>query len=125
MSYQLTHDPDTVLRLLDKATVPRAHRYWSEYEEWLSQGGIPLPLDGPDPQRLEREWRDVQIESVKWLRERHRDEADMALNTKLNDAQFSELLVYLQQLRDWPQAAEFPSMDKRPAAPGWIALQVK
>lgn len=125
MSYQLTHDPDTVLRLLDKTTVPRSHRYWSEYEKWLEQGGVPLPQGGPDPQSLEREWRDSQIERIKWLRERHRDEADMAANTKLNEAQFSELLAYFQQLRDWPQAADFPSMDKRPMAPDWIALQIK
>ncbi|NWD44876.1 MULTISPECIES: hypothetical protein [Pseudomonas] len=125
MSYQLTHDPDTVLRLVDRATVPRSHRFWAEYEQWLEEGGIPVPQDGPVMQSLERDWRNSQIESIKWLRERHRDEADMAANTTLSSAQFFELLTYLQQLRDWPQAVEFPAMDKRPKAPGWISQQVE
>jgi hypothetical protein len=125
MSYQLTHDPDTVLRIIDRATVPRSHRYWSEYEQWLEAGGIPAPQDGPDAQSLERDWRNVQIESIKWLRERHRDEADMAANTTLSGTQFSELLAYLQELRDWPQALGFPEIDKRPKAPGWISQQVE
>lgn len=120
MNYQLTHDPNTVLRLPDRATVPRFHRFWDEYEQWLDSGGLPLPADERDLQSYERVWRDTEINTIKWLRERHRDEIDLGVASTLSSTQFSEILVYLQQLRDWPQTTGFPSATKRPKAPSWI-----
>ena len=72
----------------------------------------------------ERAWRDNELESVKWLRERHRDEQDLEQATTLTTDQFAELLSYMQQLRDWPQAKKFPEIKYRPVAPEWIAGQV-
>lgn len=71
----------------------------------------------------ERQWRDSEIESVKWLRERHRDQQEIGVTPSLSAIQFNELLVYIQALRDWPQASTFPSMDDRPPPPAWIADQ--
>lgn len=71
----------------------------------------------------ERAWRDNKLEAVKWLRERHRDEQDLEQATTLNTDQFAELLTYMQQLRDWPQAKKFPETKYRPVAPEWIATQ--
>ncbi|XMB47223.1 phage tail assembly chaperone [Pseudomonas fluorescens] len=71
----------------------------------------------------ERQWRDIEIEAVKWLRERHRDQQEIGVAPTLSAIQFHELLVYVQALRDWPQAFAFPSSDERPAAPEWIADQ--
>lgn len=68
-----------------------------------------------------RAWRDSEIESVKWLRERHRDESDLNIAHTLMADQFGELLTYMQALRDWPQTAEFPVEESRPVAPAWIA----
>jgi len=67
----------------------------------------------------ERVWRDEALESVKWLRDRHRDEQDMNLPTTLADNQFTELLSYMQALRNWPQSAEFPDSEHRPVPPEW------
>lgn len=73
--------------------------------------------------RQERGWRDGEVEAVKWLRERHRDEMDLAITTTLTTAQFKSLLTYLQALRNWPQSPSFPDLLQRPVAPGWIATQ--
>lgn len=74
-------------------------------------------------QTAERQWRDARIESINWLRERHRDQQELALTTTLSAQQFAELLAYMQQLRDWPQSQKFPEIEHRPTVPSWIADQ--
>ena len=71
-----------------------------------------------------RAWRDAEIESIKWLRERHRDESDIGLAHALSNEQFKELLTYLQQLRDWPQTETFPDLKSRPQKPLWLSSQL-
>lgn len=71
----------------------------------------------------ERLWRAAEIDRVKWLRERHRDEVDSARLTTLTPTQSGELLDYVQALRDWPVTAGFPDAEHRPDPPAWIALQ--
>jgi len=89
--------------------------------------GYPVLVDMPPP-TLEliaaqaRQWRDAEIESLQWLRNRHRDEIDSLRPTTMNTDQSGELLDYVQALRDWPNAAGFPT-DDRPLRPSWIALQ--
>ena len=73
----------------------------------------------------ERQWRDAEIERVQWLRERHRDEADLEREHTLNLEQFKQLLSYLQALRDWPQSPDFPAREQRPIQPDWIAEQTR
>lgn len=125
MNYQLTTDPDTVIQLSDGATVPRGHRFWDDYQQWLKDGGKPKPAFTLDPTVSERAWRDAEIESVKWLRERHRDEVDSDRPTTLTVQQSGELLDYVQALRDWPQTTKFPVQKYRPKKPGWIAEQTQ
>lgn len=45
--YQLTANPDQILRLSDRAFIPRnaANRDWKAYQAWLDQGHEPLPAD--------------------------------------------------------------------------------
>lgn len=92
--------------------------------------GLPILID-PPPLTLEqlavieRLWRDAQIDSVRWLRERHRDEVDSARSTTLTTEQSAELLDYVQALRDWPVASDFPRSECRPAEPSWVAGQTR
>jgi len=83
------------------------------------------PVVVPDPAVQERKWRDAELSSVMWLRERHRDQQELGGDTTLSGNQFSELLVYMQQLRDWPQSTNFPDSEHRPTAPTWIADQAQ
>lgn len=91
--------------------------------------GQPYLIDAPviekDHEGEERIWRDAEIDSVKWLRERHRDQLEVGATTTLTTEQFLELLLYLQSLRDWPQSPDFPNNEHRPTAPGWIVHQPK
>jgi hypothetical protein len=91
--------------------------------------GLPYLVDAPevdlDLPAQERTWRDAQLSAVMWLRERHRDQLEIAGTPTLTDEQFGKLLVYIQALRDWPQSPEFPVNQHRPVAPGWIAGQTQ
>ncbi|KTC26419.1 hypothetical protein AO239_07405 [Pseudomonas sp. ICMP 19500] len=92
--------------------------------------GKPVLLDPlpPSPEVLAeqaKQWRDAEIERVKWLRERHRDEIDSQRPTTLTVKQSGELLDYVQALRDWPKDAGFPAVPSRPVPPAWIADQVQ
>ncbi|MBT2339456.1 MULTISPECIES: phage tail assembly chaperone [Pseudomonas] len=88
--------------------------------------GLPILIDPPPPTAeelalAERQWRDAEIESVRWLRERHRDEIDSERPTTLTVAQSGELLDYVQVLRDWPLSPDFPDSACRPVEPPWVA----
>jgi len=91
--------------------------------------GLPYLIDAPevllDPAAQERQWRDAELSSFMWLRERHRDQLEIATATTLTSEQFKELLVYMQSLRDWPQSPDFPQAEHRPVAPSWIAEQTQ
>lgn len=75
-----------------------------------------------ESRQAERQRRDAELAARQWLRERHRDEQDLGRPTTLSNEQFTELLVYLQSLRDWPQYEAFPDSRQRPTAPKWIDL---
>ncbi|QQO00128.1 phage tail assembly chaperone [Pseudomonas sp. SW-3] len=127
MSYQLTQDPDTVIRLPDGATVPLHHRFWDEYQQWLASGGVPLPviLDSaseakPEPATVARAWRDQALAASQWLVDRDRDQQAAGTPMTLNSDQYHELLDYRQDLRDWPSTANFPKDFSKPLAPVWL-----
>lgn len=82
--------------------------------------------DSPTPEpaeMVERAWRDTELASIVWLRDRHRDQLELGVETTLTADQFEELLTYMQTLRDWPQSEAFPDTSQRPVAPTWIADQ--
>lgn len=91
--------------------------------------GLPYLVDAPivipDLAAQERGWRDDELSSVMWLRERHRDQLEVEAPTTLTVEQFKELLLYIQTLRDWPQSPDFPNLQHRPTTPEWIAEQIE
>lgn len=91
---------------------------------WLyANGAFSEKVESEEERRAaERLWRDVELAARQWLRERHRDEQDLGRPTTLSNEQFTELLAYLQALRDWPQAEAFPGPAQRPTPPSWIDL---
>ncbi|MDH1573769.1 MULTISPECIES: hypothetical protein [Pseudomonas] len=92
---------------------------WGDSEPFLED---PPPPTGEELAVVERRWRDMQLLATDGIVARHRDERDIGGPTTLNTAQFSELLEYRQDLRNWPQADAFPlCMRGRPPAPEWIA----
>lgn len=92
----------------------------------VAENGRPVLVDLPPPtgEQLavaERAWRDGELSRLFDLRDRHRDEVDMGIATTLTAEQFGKLLGYIQQLREWPQAAGFPAALARPVPPEWLA----
>ena len=74
----------------------------------------------PPSADTERQWRDAELSGMVWLRDRHRDQMEIGAGNTLSAGQFSELLVYLQALRDWPQSESFPDASARPFAPKFL-----
>lgn len=95
-------------------------------EEWLEDDSPELSYISPAQKAIaERFYRDQELKSVAWLRDRHRDQLEIEVETSLSAEQFNELLVYMQALRDWPQSTDFPNHEHRPVAPEWIADQTQ
>ncbi|MHA6126293.1 tail fiber assembly protein [Pseudomonas fluorescens group sp. PF-1] len=72
------------------------------------------------PEANARAWRDAEIVRVAWLRDRHRDELELGEETTVTAEQYSELLTYIRNLREWPATVGFPVDDSRPLVPVWI-----
>jgi hypothetical protein len=123
---QYKHSPVGVQRLPEGVFIPpdMGNKDWVSYLDWVAEGGKTQPLSTPEEDAsTERRWRDGEVEAVKWLRERHRDEVELGGATSLTVEQYGELLAYMQSLRDWPQSAKFPTQKYRPKKPGWIDQQ--
>jgi hypothetical protein len=45
-TYQLTTNADLITLVDTNTTIPRGHRLWAEYEDWLAAGNTPLPPPG-------------------------------------------------------------------------------
>lgn len=102
---------------------PEPGKFRSHDEQGLPILIDPPPLTQDQQAEQERQWRDAELATRQWLRDRHRDEQDLDRETTLSADQFAELLAYLQDLRDWPQSDQFPVVEHRPVAPSWIADQ--
>lgn len=83
------------------------------------------PVSSEQLADIERAWRDGQLTKTDGLVARHRDELDDGGATSLTAEQYADLQVYRRELRDWPQGAEFPLADHRPAAPPWLSAQLQ
>ncbi|PNV99083.1 phage tail protein [Pseudomonas protegens] len=73
-------------------------------------------------ERISRDWMLLNTDP---LIARHRDEVEAERPTTITAAQYKQLQGYRQDLRDWPQSADFPDVQHRPAAPPWIADQIE
>jgi len=88
--------------------------------------GAPVAIDPPglNAEQLvakERTWRDRLLVTATGMRDRHRDQLELSISPTLVPEQFVALLSYIQLLRDWPQSADFPNLEKRPEPPSWLA----
>ncbi|UVK81973.1 phage tail assembly chaperone [Pseudomonas sichuanensis] len=81
---------------------------------------VPLPPTSEESAAKERGWRDAELNALVWWRDRHRDQLEIGAGTTMTPEQFSELLVFMQALRDWPQSPAFPDSSARPVPPAFI-----
>ncbi|WP_434705154.1 tail fiber assembly protein [Pseudomonas sp. Z1-12] len=90
--------------------------------------GFPVLIDPPLPTfaqlvQQERVWRDGELLATDQMVTRHRDELEEGAVTTLTANQYGALQTYRRDLRNWPQAGEFPLIDHRPPTPDWLAMQ--
>lgn len=81
----------------------------------------PPPLDQAELETRERRWRDSALNATDGAVVRHRDELEADRETTLSADQYRELQAYRMELRDWPQAEQFPDTEARPLPPAWLA----
>lgn len=90
-------------------------------EEWLSDDSPDLIRESPEQgAAVERAWRDAELADLVGPRDRHRDQLELGVATTLTGEQFTELLAYVQVLRDWPQSVNFPDSSARPVQPTFL-----
>src|SRR5574340_24659 len=105
--YQLTKNPNEVIRLDDGAIVPRGHRWWNDYEAWLQAGGVPQPE--PDTRAVDaRAQRDGLLRACDWTQ---------SPDSPLTAAQKTAWAAYRQALRDVPEQTRFPGAIDWPTQP--------
>ncbi|MCD9570104.1 phage tail assembly chaperone [Pseudomonas protegens] len=117
--------------------VPVDHKTWFNLTQersslWTWDGNTfvksPAPVAVPDPEFVaaaERGWRSAELYATDGVVARHRDQVEAGATTTLLGDQYKELQAYRQALRDWPQSADFPDVQRRPSAPPWIAEQTQ
>ncbi|MHA6164017.1 phage tail assembly chaperone [Pseudomonas sichuanensis] len=98
-----------------------ANRQLGYAEEWVEDDSPELSQVGLAQLAIaERVWRNAELAKLAWLRDRHRDQQEIGGETSLTTERFSELLVFMQQLRDWPQSNAFPDSSARPLPPVFL-----
>ena len=114
--YQLTKNEDVILHVESGAHIPRGHRFWDDYEQWLADGGVPLDKDyGVDLRGIEsgkvrserdkllREFYDVGMSMLNRLLRSAAASEKPAINAKI-----AELDSYALALQEVPEQAGFP-----------------
>ena len=61
--YQLTSNDDFILHVEAGARIPRGHRLWDDYEQWLAAGGV------PEPAMTDEELRQTVVEKINLWRD--------------------------------------------------------
>lgn len=67
--YQLTTEPDRILCLTTNTNIPRGHRLWDDYQQWLDDGNTPLPLNPPPDIESEKNRIKAAATEQRWLHE--------------------------------------------------------
>ena len=105
--YQITQNPDQIIRLDDGANIPRVHRWWDDYEAWIAAGNTPQPA--PDTRAADvRGKRDGLISACDWTQ---------AADSPLDAATKAAWAAYRTAFRDVPAQPGFPSVIDWPSAP--------
>lgn len=116
--YQLTENPDCIIRMADGACIPRGHRWFDEFESWVAQGNTPEPAQ-PSP-TLESERADLRARAtaLRWVHETGGIEVEgVQVATGLDDQNRISTVLTAGQLGD------IAEVDFK-AASGWVLLSL-
>ena len=96
--------------LTDKPRPSGAHQ-WSG-ADWILDESVQSEATA----QAERAWRDQAIEATDFM---------MMPDYPIDAERRAELTAYRTALRDWPESADFPDAEARPAAPAWLADELE
>lgn len=109
-------------------TIPNDPRNkdWKEYQTHVQAGGQALDRFDTDEQvaayyknHMDYKRRGL-LQDVIWMRDRHRDQLDLGTPTTLTEQQFTELLTYIQALRDVPVVSDPLGVPIWPSLPSFL-----
>ncbi|WP_274426733.1 phage tail assembly chaperone [Chelativorans sp. YIM 93263] len=92
---------------------------------WKPEPADIITAEQKDAEAQEQALSSLRVERDRRLREtdepiiRHRDQKEMGVATTITDAQYQELMVYRQALRDLPEATEDPASPAWPEEPSF------
>ena len=117
--YRLTDDPDFVICLDDGTCIPRGHRWWDDYEAWMSEGNVPEPAKPvPTLESLQADLR-ARATSLRWTHETGGIEVDgVRVGTGLDDQNRISTVLTAGELGD------IVEVDFK-AASGWVRLSLE
>lgn len=105
---------------------------YSELMDGVSKGkaisvdsdGYPVVSEYPEmtaskKEELARDLRNKILVQTSWMIDRHNEEKFNINKTTLSDEEFSELIKYRQELRDWPEKKGWPDIEM-PPKPEWL-----
>jgi hypothetical protein len=128
------YDPDPIGQLPDDVVRISLDEHFRLLEgqsqgQVISAGAHGKPMLSPRPDltfeqlsTVERFWRDRRLSETDGMVSRHRDELEEAQNTTLSPDEYVQLQAYRRDLRQWPEAGDFPLSKHRPKAPVWLLL---
>ena len=67
-----------------------------------------------------RNQRNLLLRQVDWMRDRHNDQAALGVTPTLTTDQHTQLLTYIQALRNVPQNSPNPAAPVWPTAPSFV-----
>lgn len=103
--YKLTNNENTIQRLSDGATIPKGHRWYKEYEDWLEEGNTPDPqftqaeLDAQAIHATNVEARKY-LADTDWMMQRHYDESLVGTALSIDGPDLVILLALRQDARN-------------------------
>lgn len=76
-----------------------------------------LVIEHPLSEEEARQKRDSLLNEVLWLVDRHNQQLQINVETTLSSTEYTNLLLYIQALRDVPEQPEFPASINWPNNP--------
>lgn len=65
--YRLTNDQDFIEVVETGEQVPRGHRLWDDYQQWITEGNMPLPMLPPYQLHSPQHYQAIRSSAWDWM----------------------------------------------------------
>lgn len=104
--YQLTENIDVIRCVETGAFIPRGHRLWHEYQQWVDEGNTPLPVALPYVLYSPEHFRAIRDAAFAWMTDavKARGYDDLASCTSYYNSSVSRYRLEARALVAWRDA---------------------